>query len=207
MSDVDPAIYRLRDLLATIPSEWKGMSVVELDGYVAAVIVCPHTIPPSEWLPGVWGPHIGFEDAEGTEATIAGVMGHYSRIARELAERPEDYAPVLGVDADSGESLWEPWIGGFERGMRLRRAVWRQIARSDDREAARSLDLIVALSDSRRGRSELTEEDEEKLRGLAPELIPEFVDNLYAWWKSRQAGKATGGRPVSMKDTVNEGND
>ena len=77
MSDVDREIYRLRDLLDTIPSEWKGMNVVELDGYVAAVIVCPHTIPPSEWLPGVWGSHIGFEDAEGTEETIAAVMGHY----------------------------------------------------------------------------------------------------------------------------------
>ena len=48
-------------------------------------------------------------------------------------------------------------------------------ARSDDREVARSLNLIIALSDSCRGRSELTEEDEEKLRGLAPELIPEFM--------------------------------
>ena len=189
MSDVDPEIYRLRDLLETIPSEWKGMNVVELDGYVAALIVCPHTIPPSEWLPGVWGSHIGFEDAEGTEATIAAVMGHYSRIARELAESPEDYAPILGVDADSGEDVWEPWIGGFERGMRLRRAVWRQIARSDDREAATSLNLIIALSDSCRGRSELTEEDEEKLRGLASELIPEFMDNLYAWRKSRPDGE------------------
>ena len=52
------------------------------------------------------------------------VKAHYSRIAWKLAERPEDYAPVLGVDADSGEELWEPWIGGFERAMRLRRAVW-----------------------------------------------------------------------------------
>ena len=59
MRDVDPEIYRLRDLLDTIPSEWKGMNVVELDGYVAALIVCPHTVPPSEWLPGVWGSHIG----------------------------------------------------------------------------------------------------------------------------------------------------
>ena len=181
MSDTDPELDRLQDLLATIPSEWKGMNVVELDGYVAALIVCPDTVPPSEWLPGVWGSNIGFEDAEGTEATIAAVMGHYSRIARELAESPEDYAPVLGVDADSGEALWVPWIEGFERGMRLRRGVWRQIARSDDREAAASINMIVALSDSFRGRSDLTEEEEEKLRGLAPELIPEFVDNLYAW--------------------------
>ena len=78
----------------------------------------------------MWGSHIGFEDLDGTEATIAAVMGHYSRIARELVESPEDYAPVLGVDADSGESLWEPWIGGFERGMRLRRGVRKLIVQS-----------------------------------------------------------------------------
>ena len=189
MSDTDPELDRLQELLATIPPEWKGMNVVELDGYVAALIVCPHTIPPSEWLPGVWGSDIGFEDLDGTEEAIAAVMEHYSRIARELAESPEDYAPVLGMDTDSGEVIWQPWIGGFERGMRLRQAAWRQIARSSDREAARSLNLIIALSDSCRGRSELTEEDEEKLRGLAPELIPEFMDNLYAWRKSRPDGK------------------
>lgn len=45
---------------------------------------------------------------------IAAVMGHYNRIALELAETPEDYAPVLGIDCDSGETLSEPWIAGFE---------------------------------------------------------------------------------------------
>jgi len=67
-----------------------------------------------------------------------------------------------------------PWIGGFERGMRLCRAAWRQIARSDDGESARSLNLIIALSDSCRGWSKQTEEDEDKLRGLATELIPDL---------------------------------
>ena len=87
MSDIDPEVYRLQDLLlATIPSEWKGMNVVKLDGYVAALIVCPDTVPPSEWLPGVWGSHIGFEDLDRTEPTIAAVMEHYSRIAAALAE-------------------------------------------------------------------------------------------------------------------------
>ena len=119
MSDTDPELDRLQDLLATIPSEWKGMNVVELDGYVAALIVCPDTVPPSEWLPGVWGSNIGFEDAEGTEATVAAVMGHYSRIARELAESPEDYAPVLGVDADSGETFWV----AVDRRLRTRHAA------------------------------------------------------------------------------------
>ena len=46
MSDTDPELDRLQELLATIPPEWKGINVVELDGYVAALIVCPDTIPP-----------------------------------------------------------------------------------------------------------------------------------------------------------------
>ena len=189
MSDNDPELDRLQDLLATIPPEWKGMNVVELDGYVAALIVCPHTIPPSEWLPGVWGSDIGFEDLDGTEEAIAAVMEHYSRIERGLAENPEDYAPLLGMDTDSGEVFWQPWIGGFERGMRLRRGAWRQIARSSDREAAASLNMMIAVSDSCRGRSDLTEEGEAELRGMAPELIPDLVCNLHGWRKSRSDGK------------------
>ena len=120
-------------------------------------------------------------------------MGHYSRTARELAESPEEYAPVLGTDAASGEALWEPWIDGFERAMRLRRGVWRQIVQSGDREAAAAINMIVALSDSCYGRSDLTEEAEEELRGLAPGLIPEFVRNLNAWRKSRQGGERNRG--------------
>ena len=128
-------------------------------------------------------------------------MGHHSRVARELAESPEDYAPVLGKDVDSGEALWKPWIDGFERAMRLRRGVWRRIALSRDREAAASINMIVALSDSRYGRSDLTEEAEKKLRGRAPKLIPQFVGNLHAWTKSRQAGNATAGLRGSLRDS------
>ena len=102
-------------------------------------------------------------------------MGHYNRIARDLAERPEDYAPLLGVDPNSGETLWEPWIGGFERAMRLRPEVWEEIALSDDEEASASISMIVALSDFYYGRSELTEEAEDELDRLAPGMIPEFV--------------------------------
>ncbi len=193
MIDTGRELDRLQDLLATIPREWKGMNVVELDGYVAALIVCPNSIPPSEWLPGVWGSDPGFEDLDGTEEAIAAVMDHYSRMVRALAESPEEYAPVLLKDAVSSETLWEPWIDGFERGMRLRRGVWRQIAGSSDREAAAAINMIVALSESCRGRSDQTEEEEAGPRSLAPELIPEFVRKLYAWRKSRQAGERNWG--------------
>ena len=44
------------------------------------------------------------------------MMEHYNRITRELSEHPEDYAPVFEIDPNGGETLWEPWIDGFERG-------------------------------------------------------------------------------------------
>ncbi len=40
--------------------------------------------------------------------------------------------------------------------------------------------MMIALSDSCRGRSNLTEEGEAELREMAPELVPELVCNLYA---------------------------
>ena len=165
------------------------MTIAELDGYVAALIVCPEVVLPSEWLPGVWGGEHEFADVAEAEATIAAVMGHYNRIARELAEHLEDYAPVLEIDPNGGETLWEPWIDGFERAMRLRPDAWEEIALSDDEEASASVSMIIALKDFYYGRSELTEEAEDELDRMSPGLIPEFVRNLNAWTKSRQIGK------------------
>ena len=188
MSDTDAELDRLHDLLNAIPAERDGMTIAELDGYVAALIVCPNMILPSEWLPGVWSGGYEFADVAEAEATIAAVMEHYNRIARELAERPEDYAPVLEIDPNGGEILWEPWIDGFERAMRLRPDAWEEIALSDDEEASASISMIVALNDFYYGRSELTEEAEDEFDRMAPGLIPEFVRNLNAWTKSRHTG-------------------
>ena len=62
MTDTDPDLDRLHDLLSAIPAERDGMTIAELDGYVAALIVCPEMIPPSEWRPGVWGGEHEFGD-------------------------------------------------------------------------------------------------------------------------------------------------
>ena len=98
MSETDHDLQRLQDLLDVIPPEYDPMCVAQLDGYFAALIVCPDMIPPSEWLPSIWGEDYAFADAAEAEATVAAVMVHYNRIAGELADRPEDYAPVLEID-------------------------------------------------------------------------------------------------------------
>ena len=64
MTDTDPDLDRLHDLLSAIPDERDGMTIAELDGYIAALIVCPEMILPSEWLPEVWGGEHEFGDVD-----------------------------------------------------------------------------------------------------------------------------------------------
>lgn len=53
MRDTAPDLDGRQDLMGAIPAEREDMGVVELGGYVAALIVCPDMILPSEWLPEV----------------------------------------------------------------------------------------------------------------------------------------------------------
>ena len=41
------------------------MTVGEMDGFVTGLLVCAQIVPPSEWLPVVWGPETEFESAMG----------------------------------------------------------------------------------------------------------------------------------------------
>lgn len=189
MSDPNHDLRRLQDALDAVRPERAGMFVPEIDGYVAALIVCPETVEPSEWLPGILGGDRAFAEAARAEAAIAAVMEYYDRTARQLAACPEEYAPVLQIDSGTGEPMWEMWIDGFERAMRLRPDAWEEIALSGDEQASASVRTILALSDIYHGRSTLTEEAEDELGWRAPGLIPELVANLYAWTKSREMDK------------------
>ena len=63
-----------------------GLTIGELDGYVAGLIVCPEPVLPAEWLPTLWGGENGFAELDGVDQIAAAVLDHYNRIARELAE-------------------------------------------------------------------------------------------------------------------------
>ena len=195
MSDTDEDLDRLNDLLNGIPVEREEMTIGELDGYVAALIVCPKIVLPSEWLPGAWGREGAFAELAEVEAIVTAVMGHYNRIGRELAEEPDAYAPVLEVDPNGGDLLWGPWINGFERAMRLRADAWEAIALGDDEDAAASVSMILAMDALDHGESEFDEEAEDELDLLAPALIPKFVRSLNAWTKRRGS---QGEGPVGM---------
>lgn len=197
MADIDEELDRLNDLLNGIPVGGDAMSLSQLDGYVAALVLCPEPVPASEWLPHVWGGDGMFGTVEEAAEAVAAVMGHYDRVVAELSEDAGAYAPILEFDPDDAEVRWEPWLEGFERAMRLRPGKWEEIARSGDEEASAAVTMIIAMHDIRTGRSDLTDEAIDDIAWLAPVLIPVLVAHIDAWTKPRgprrTAGDAAGG--------------
>lgn len=182
----------LNRILLDLPDDSDGMLLSEFDGFVVSLIVCPELISPGEWLPVVLGKDQGldFDSMQAAQKTMDAIMGHYNVVARDLAKPEPEYECILETDGISAEVLWEPWISGFERGMRMRLQSWDVMVESDDEEVRSILPMILALNDINNGQSDLDDAAIDHLDSIAPDLIPDMVLKLNSWTK-KQASKVT----------------
>jgi uncharacterized protein len=157
------------------------MLLEELDGFVAGLIVCPVLITPSEWLPIVWGSEDkdapAFDDVDHLNRVLGLVMEHYNDVARTLMERPDDYGPLFAVDERHNEILWELWISGFEKAVKLRPAAWRRLLAADV-ETAQAISGLLTLADVDRRDPRLSEEQLDALTAIAPDKIGPWIVTL-----------------------------
>ena len=188
----------LLKLLRSGPKEPGWMTVGQVDGYVTALVLCPEPVPPSQWLPPVWGSGGTFVPA-GTagEKAVLAVIGHYHRLIRGLFAGAGDYRPVYETGSDDGAPLWSLWITGFVTAQELRPSAWRRVVGG---EGAASLSMIAAMHDIVMGRSRLRAEAISSTERMAPDLIPTFVRTLRRWsaWSRSEGGMAVGAEAESV---------
>ena len=80
---------RLASMLEKVGAQGEVMPPVEMDGFVAGLVVVPETVSAREWLPCVRGQGTTFEDSEETADMEAALVRQYNGVARELASKPE----------------------------------------------------------------------------------------------------------------------
>jgi uncharacterized protein len=65
-----------------------AMNLEQLDGFLAALICCPNLVPPSEYLPEIWGGNIvleeGFAAKPVMEDFLSLIMRHWNAIVDTL---------------------------------------------------------------------------------------------------------------------------
>lgn len=179
---------RLLELDAVLLSDAvdeEAMLLSELDGFLVGVIVCPEPIPPSEWLPLIWGVEAPvFESQAQAQRVLDLVMWHYNDLIAQL-DRGR-YEPIYNLDRD-GSPVWEIWIEGFWQAMCLRPDVWTAWSEKEDADLqvalsvfARLVELALQPEDLERG------DGDEELEALASELIASQAETLH---RARLAGE------------------
>ena len=159
-----------------------------LDGYLTAIVIGPTSIPPSKWLPRIWGESPDdspeYETVEEAQRILGLIMRHMNSIVATLQHDPNSFDPMLSAtvyEKESREYLdGEMWSCGFMDGINLCREDWQPLF--DDPDAMKALRPIYLL-----GAEELPPA-EEKLtrwpnqREELTEWISDSVATMYRFW-------------------------
>jgi uncharacterized protein len=161
-----------------------AMLLEELDGFIAGLLICPELIKPSEWLPVVWGSEgedePAFDSLDHLNRVLGLVMEHYNDVALTLIERADRYRPLFAVDKRHNETLWEIWVAGFEKAVKLRPAAWQKLLTADH-ETAHAMSGLLSLADVDRRDSRFTPEQLDALTAAAPHQIGPWVVTINQW--------------------------
>src|ERR1700704_5617096 len=95
----------------------RAMNLEMLDGFFAALICSPDMVPPSEYLPEIWGedmPDEALSDRGELQTFLDLVMRHWNAVVHTL--HSEDVFLPLLVEDDDGVAHGNDWANGFARG-------------------------------------------------------------------------------------------
>jgi uncharacterized protein len=153
-----------------------------LDGFFTAVVSGPIAIPPSVWLPKVWGDfEPEWKSAEAFSEIFTLMVRHMNGISQILMEFPEDFEPLfdIGIHDTTTHLIVDEWCEGYQRGVELSFEQWM----SGGEEITALLTPILAFTESTewQGHDYGIGEIEEIHR-----LIAHNVREIHAYWLARR---------------------
>ena len=156
------------------------MSIEELDGFFAALVTGPELVPPSEYVPALWGTPDGegpvFDSDEQLEYAFGLLMRHWNAIAGRLAGG-YPHVPTVLEGSDGTD-----WALGFLRGMAVREESWRLLF--DDKDSAALLSPVMVLA-----APEVATAPKDWARGdisKTLEYLTIATMGLYRYWRERE---------------------
>ena len=172
--------YLLSDL-----SPDECMMLSDLDGFLTGIVVAPELVPPSEWLPVIWGgDEPEFESVKHMETIIGTIMGRYNEIVAAMAAESGAFEPIFWEKPD-GTMIVTDWAAGFLDAVVLRRKAWEPLF--NHRRAKMLIEPLLILGDNEAfADKRVASEREKEFYASAPIVIPTCIDGIYNFWKDWQ---------------------
>lgn len=163
-----------------------GMS--ELDGFFTAIVSGPEPIPPSRWLPAVWGSHEPvWQSEDGFETIYQLMIRHYNDVVNSLMQPGFEFEPVFNENEVDGQRFLvvNEWCFGYMRGVALAAEAW-------DRGGEDIFNLLqpIMLFSDEPGWEVLDTLDDEQVADLQA-AIPAVAQDIQAFWLARRRFSAS----------------
>ena len=172
------------------------LDISELDGFFTAIVSGPVMIPPSQWLPAVWGDfEPEWESEKDFEVILTLMMRHMNGIAATLMEHPGDFEPIYLESEFQGKlnMIVDEWCEGYLRGVALAEDLWA----AGGQEMTILLTPIYAFTQATdwRGHNFSGNEIEAIQNAIAPN-----VREIHAFWLARRGEGAPVQQPVHRNE-------
>ncbi len=203
-------IKELAEFLTSDETPEECMDISTLDGFLTGLVIGPDTIPPSQWLPVVWGEtksdEIAWKSKKKIERIWDLIMRLYNSIVQAFQSDPPDFRPLMSVRESAGEevTIIDEWCWGFMLSIELAPASWQPLFEDEERKAGI---FPISLHGTENG-WELLKKDS-KISKVPHEdwvaMIPKAVKEIHDFWLPlRQAEVQVSQVAMSQKIGRNE---
>jgi uncharacterized protein len=188
----------LEEFLASPEASADSPSLLEMDGYMTAVIIGPELIMPSEWMTDLWPEPFGFKDAEEAQKITSALMEYYNGIVRHLEGPPENYRPLYLPEDPAQPATVEraaEWSQGFWNAI-TRHPGWRPIIEDKDARCLLVPILAFAKTPDETALIKYTRRQHEEMLEDAVDKIAEFLLLIRQYWQEYNASHDEPDHPV-----------
>lgn len=185
----------LAEFLTSEETPEECMDISTLDGFLTGLVIGPDTIPPSRWLPVVWGEtgkdEMVWKSRKKAEHIWDLVMRLYNSIVQDLQCNPPDFRPLLSVHEAAGEkvTIIDEWCWGFMLSIELAPESWQLLLEYEEQGAAI---IPISLHGTEEGWKLL--EKDPKVSAVPHEewvtMLSTAVREIHAYWLPFRRAKA-----------------
>lgn len=187
----DDELDELDQFLLSDDTREEAMDISMLDGFLTALAIGPNTLPPSQWMPVIWGGPITWQSEAQAKRMMSLVFRHANDILFNLRSYPDEFQPLLYEREHEGKKIpiIDEWCSGFIQGMALDEAAWRPLMESDE---GNDMLFAILLYGTETGWQQLN--DDPALAERHEEFAASLGESVIAimdWWLPVRKAKST----------------
>lgn len=187
----DEELDELDQFLMSDAANEEAMDISMLDGFLTALAVGPNNLPPSRWMPVIWGGPMTWESEAQAKRMMSLVFRHANDILFTLRSYPDEFEPLLYERDHHGEKIpiIDEWCAGFVMGIALDEEAWQPLM---DSEEGDDLLFPILLYGTEAGWEQLRETPSlEERQGEFAAALGDCVVAIMDWWLPARKAQST----------------